>query len=946
MGTDQEPPCMAWRVITTPRFTIIFPAEIEGDARRVATMLERLYPRVTATLGFSPRRLPVILRTRSVVSNGIAAYLPRRSEWWNTPPQDPSLGGSDWYESLAVHEFRHIVQIDGLNRGFNRALYFLTGESGFYVMAMLSVPRWFFEGDAVGAETALTRGGRGRVPEFDAELRARLLAGKRDTYFKALFGSYRDWTPLASPYLLGYYLTTHVRRVYGRDAWARTLRRATWLPFVPHWFDFMLIRETGSSAYSLYGDTMNELEKLWRGQIEGLTVTEARTLTLKAPKVRTYDMAPVYGPDGRLFVLRYGEREPYVIIRIDPSTGRETRLCLPGRINSPAASAGGGLLAWSEEIPDIRWGLRSYSEIVTYDPASKIKRFITKKVRLFAPALSPDGTMIAAVEFTESNRCSLLVINAKTGAEVKRFPNPDNAFIRTPRWSTDGFLVSYTKTLRGRSTVVAVADWLTGTEREIVPPSVPGQQFPVSDGRYVYFISSYSGIDNVYAAELATKKIYRVTSRLFGAYNHALSPDGKKLAYNDVTVTGYAAVEMDIDPSRWVPIERVEDRSIRYYEPLVAQEGEIEIIPGVPEGEYESKRFNRFTHLFNFHSWIPFADPFSHELSLTLFSRNLLGTTEISGGYRYNWNERTHAGMATLSYAGWFPVIDTSIFYGGRSSTYDASFYYGLYERTQRYSWRELRPSLGVTIPLNLSRSRFDTHLSFGARGSYVMVEGMNYAARHYTPHRNHNGSFIPLTYFADIYNGHSWYGDIYPRWGQHLNSSYTHTPFRGPYRGSLLSLNGTLWFPGIVRRHSLFLQGTYERQTPHSYRFASRSLFPRGYAYEFTKILLKSGLNYTFPIYDPDWNLLHVLHFKRIFANIFGDYGAGMDGAIHYYRSAGLEVCFEMYLFTIEIPFIIGVRGYYRFDQHHDYRAPYGFDILFGIGSTPGIGFERHALM
>lgn len=111
------------------------------------------------------------------------------------------------------------------------------------------------------------------------------------------------------------------------------------------------------------------------------------------------------------------------------------------------------------------------------------------------------------------------------------------------------------------------------------------------------------------------------------------------------------------------------------------------------------------------------------------------------------------------------------------------------------------------------------------------MVDGMNHTARHYTPDRNHNGVFIPLTYSAGIYNGHSWCGDIYPRWGQHFESSYTHTHFRGPYRGSLLSLNlnGTLWFPGIVRRHSLFFQVIYERQAPDDYRFASRSLFPRG---------------------------------------------------------------------------------------------------------------------
>ena len=68
---------------------------------------------------------------------------------------------------------------------------------------------------------------------------------------------------------MGYYLTTHIKRTYGPNVNADLLYRATWLPFVPHWYDFMLIKTTGSSAYSIYNDTMNEMEKLWRVQLEG-----------------------------------------------------------------------------------------------------------------------------------------------------------------------------------------------------------------------------------------------------------------------------------------------------------------------------------------------------------------------------------------------------------------------------------------------------------------------------------------------------------------------------------------------------------------------------------------------------------------------------------------------------------------------------------------------------
>jgi hypothetical protein len=90
------------------------------------------------------------------------------------------------------------------------------------------------------------------------------------------------------------------------------------------------------------------------------------------------------------------------------------------------------------------------------------------------------------------------------------------------------------------------------------------------------------------------------------------------------------------------------------------------------------------------------------------------------------------------------------------------------------------------------------------------------------------------------------------------------------------------------------------------------------------------------------------VLHFKRFYANMFGDYAVSMAEndkklhAVEYYRSAGLELYVEMFFFSIEIPIILGVRGYYRFDQHDVYVRPYGFDFLFGVGTDAMSTFQR----
>jgi hypothetical protein len=52
---------------------------------------------------------------------------------------------------------------DGAGKGAWRVLF---GDYGTLAFEFIYVPFWFMEGDAVTMETALTKGGRGRLPYF------------------------------------------------------------------------------------------------------------------------------------------------------------------------------------------------------------------------------------------------------------------------------------------------------------------------------------------------------------------------------------------------------------------------------------------------------------------------------------------------------------------------------------------------------------------------------------------------------------------------------------------------------------------------------------------------------------------------------------------------------------------------------------------------------------
>ena len=173
----QTPPGLDWRQIKTDRFTIIFPEEITNDVQRLANMLEHTYGPVSKTLRGPQKPVEVVLTNQTTVSNGFVGLAPRRSLWSTTPDQNVGALPGDWFQLLAVHEMRHVVQGDRMRRGFIRLWWALSGESGESLVGGLLEPRWFSEGDAVGTETALSETGRGRMPGFDLGIRTPLLAG-------------------------------------------------------------------------------------------------------------------------------------------------------------------------------------------------------------------------------------------------------------------------------------------------------------------------------------------------------------------------------------------------------------------------------------------------------------------------------------------------------------------------------------------------------------------------------------------------------------------------------------------------------------------------------------------------------------------------------------------------------------------------------------------------
>ncbi|HNR74121.1 MAG TPA: hypothetical protein PKM03_07840, partial [Cyclobacteriaceae bacterium] len=259
-------PNLKWRQVKSPHFTVIFPEGFEAQAQRMANTLEHIRLPESKTLGGAPRKVSIVLQNQSAASNGFVSITPRRSELFAMPSQNYNFQGNlDWLDLLATHEYRHVVQFNHANRGFNKALYYLFGANTLAAMSYVAVPQWFWEGDAVVTETEFTKSGRGRIPNFDLVFRTNLQEGRTFNYNKQYLRSYKHNIP--DHYVLGYHMVNYLRKRTGNEnAWENITRKAWSVPFLPFAFSSAIKKESGLYVKELYTEMATDLKQEWQAK--------------------------------------------------------------------------------------------------------------------------------------------------------------------------------------------------------------------------------------------------------------------------------------------------------------------------------------------------------------------------------------------------------------------------------------------------------------------------------------------------------------------------------------------------------------------------------------------------------------------------------------------------------------------------------------------------------
>ncbi|MBR3287870.1 MAG: hypothetical protein IKI72_08655 [Bacteroidales bacterium] len=902
--SDAEPASTRWEYISTPQADLIFRQGRDREAQYMARTLMRIDTAVRKSLLQPLRRIPIVMHSQSMTSNGFVVWTPRRMELYTTP--SPTQYAQNWLGNLAVHEYRHVAQISRLHDALPRTLKWMFGEQPTGLCSAF-VPYWYLEGDAVVTETALTDAGRGRTAGFSQLYRAQLLDGRRFTYEKSYLGSYKD--AISSYYVLGYHLVSHLREETDNDIFGRQLYE---LGRKPYRMGLAWKQTTGKRIRTWYEEATDSLLHVWQRQ--DLAVRPTRFTPFTQPqKTYTEYTAPQVLPDLSVVAVKRARDQVGLIVQIQPD-GSEKVLARPGEMTHDHIHYSAGKVIWNETVSDLRWRNISTSRLRLYDLETHQTRTVVRGTQLVSPVLSPDAGQVAAVSMDEGYRAVLTVLQTASGAEIFRAVHPSAFQLQSPAWSKDGRSIYVIALYENRK---RIEQYLpdTGTWRPLTGMSTEDFQHLRDGGDCLLFDSPRSGITNIYALDYSDGTVQSLTSARFGAMQ-ADRIDTTHLVYADFSADGYAIVS-----ARWRPQPALAAGGPAIYAAAVQAEhfNMADNRPVADTADFPVRRYRKAAHLLNVHSWAPFyvdyrdaTTDLSGGIGVSAVSQDLLGQMIAYGGYEHE-NSRNIV-RAGFNYYGLYPVIEASVGYGKQLRVYETVFFKAAEPPTDA-AWDF---NLRTYTPLVFSRNAMTTTLTPLVQFKYN--DGYYY---NFEDHEFQRGAweFAYSLRFSSVRRTTD--AELSPRLGYALSGQFTHSPTEKDHFSRIGYARMQVFLPGLGRTHRVILEGGFQRQHVKKFVYSTGLDFPRGYDDNMASLRMSEfRLDYLMPLLHPDLSLGRPLYLKRVYADLFFDYARNTTMKYRYdiwglmlvhvpetLRSYGADLYFDCNFFRFYTPATVGLR-------------------------------------
>lgn len=887
-----------WYTIENQFVRLIYPSEFKAESLYVANLIEYYSQYVGKTYGITqPRQFDLVIRSEVSEPNGYVTLMPRRSEWFASSIYFPYVGATEWYQTLAIHEYRHVNQFDHFNQRMVKVLYSIMGEGGWLLAAALSLPSWYLEGDAVWAETKYTDGGRGRSPRFLARLKALVLSDQIPSFDQFVGRSYR--TDIPNHYIYGYALISYGVSKYGEDIWQRVSKSTAGFPY-PLRFYRVFEKLTGQRFEDFYNETMQDLKKKWSADQRSLPPAE---------DFRERSLPTSLG--GAVYSIRQTLDTYAEVIRRDAQGQESVIASLPYNREVVGVDIRGTYLVYNQYLPHWRYGHKSSSDLVLINLKNGRSHQITHGRRFYNPSLSSSGDRIWAVEFEEDQSWKVVELDLE-GQRLRAFdiPHGKPAFVRAVDDSKGVLLLNSPSGYKSLEVFDFNTQKITKT---LLPPSRNLLNALWVDPRgQILFEAQYKGRQDIFKIKgIESPEVSRCTESAIAAYTP--TSDGETLFYADQDAYGSVVATQKF--SSCTPIEGSELVGFKYlgdspsdaYNKFVPHTiADQDQFFSRNAAKYQEKTYGDFDS----HMWVP------HTWGLLLArgsgvgvqGDNYLRTLGYLAQLGTNAEEKGSFANLQFDIKKFAPLLRLQV--EGRNRDVEQ------YLTSNTRQWNEISVGLATVLPY-VKRVRLNNFMAnLKLEGSYV--DAFDYKLNE-APSGEADSFFYKTAASVNLI----WGRDFKPRSIQapwllsyrlfHENAEQPSDEAQSSYR-VLQSVR--LQMPGFSNADgwTFSFDEQNQKDSPTAYRFVPQTesigyVFSRGYKYEDVPYFHKTSSNYVFPISYPDWNLSRYYYLRRIYANLFYDSTyvklANVQDTLNSY---GFEVFFESMFFRF-LPLTFGGR-------------------------------------
>lgn len=898
----QSSPAVEWETIENDWVQLIYPKEMKSESVYVTNLVDHYSNYVGLTYGIhQPRKFTLILRPEVAQPNGYVTLGPRRSEWFASSVFFPYVGGTEWYQTLSIHEYRHVNQFDHFRQKGTKIYYGVMGEFGWQLAVAMVLPSWFMEGDAVWSETKYTDGGRGRSPRFLARLKALVLSDKIPTYDQFLSGSYR--TEIPNQYVYGYALVSYATQKFGDDVWAKVLSDAARFP-LPLRFYFAFENVTKQRFEDFYNEAMNDLKTKWAkdDKPDGAPVD-----------FREYS-APFKIGDSLYYIKE--TLETYAELTREQNGKTEVLARFPFNREIVGLDMKVDKAVYTEYLPHARYQQKGSSDLFSVDLKSGKRTRLTRGERIYNPSLNQSATKIIATEFAKDQSWRISEFDL-SGKRLKSFALP-SAKVAEARYLDDSTAIVLLNSLSGYKSIATV-DMNSQALKQTLLPSTRNlfHALYVDKNQNVVFEAQYKGANEIFA--LKNSKVLQCTKSSISSFTP--SSDGENVHFT--TIDTYGSVLSSVRLADCQPLVAKELADFNFIgegpsdnynkfppQAIATQEQMYTAVPAdqkpKPYGDFDSR-------LLVPHTWGLLVGRGS---ALGAESDNYLRTLGLSALLGSDAEEGGAFAQLNFDIKKYYPLFRLQLENRGR----DVEDFSG----SDKTEWTETTLGIGTLIPYVYKNGVKNFNAQITGDVSYLNADDYKRNDVEIASDANH---FLKTSAGAAVV----WYTDLKHRsiiapWLLSYRVRYEDATEEDIEELSSYRLiqGAALQTPGILRTHGLRVAYQDQKHTElfGAYRFLPESsvftyAFSRGYSYEDTPYYQKLTADYFFPIAYPDMNWGRFYYLNRIYASVFFDTTRVKEIAeTRTLDSYGAEAYFESKIIRF-IPLTLGLRVLNRVDDN-----------------------------